>query len=223
MINNDNWETVFKLNEICSFPTPTNLIYIPTISPNNDMLCMHYNTDIEKYPTKFKEIINFFFERELNFLKLFQDKTWCPTLYDVDLQNKKILIEFNHENLSWPIYDKNRSIDIEYPMWKDHLFEILSDLNNSGYYKSTIYPHCFFYNDKGQLKMIDYYATIKKDDTLIHKNLIEPIISENSKQRFAEVKTGDYYEMGNFFKNSLQKWIKWPGDPLPEFYRKIFL
>ena len=70
--------------------------------------------------------------------------------------------------------------------------------------------------------MIDYYATISKNNTKIHKDLIEPIIGVDSGQRFSEVKDGDYYEMSIHFKNSLKTWVKWPGDPLPEFYNKIF-
>jgi hypothetical protein len=222
MINNDNWEPVFKLTDSYRNATPTNMLYIPSISPSKDMLCMHYVTYIESCIPKSEEITNFFFERELNFIKLFQDKLWCPILHDVDMDNRKILIEFNRENLSWPIYSSGRSIDKEYPSWREDLFELLRDLNDSGYYKASIYPHCFFYAKDGQLKMIDYYATIPKNDTRIHKDFIESIIGVDSQQRFAEVKDGDYYEMGDHFKNSLKKWIKWPGDLLPDFYKKLF-
>ena len=222
MINNDNWEHVFKITNSYHSPTSTNVLYIPTISPTRDMMCMHYVTNIDGCAPRSIEITNFFFEREINFIKLFQDKPWCPILYDVDFKNRKILIEFHKENLSWPIYSNGRSIDEEYSTWKEDLFEVLKDLTESGYYKASIYPHCFFYSNDKQLKMIDYYATISKNNTKIHKDLIEPIIGVDSGQRFSEVKDGDYYEMSIHFKNSLKTWVKWPGDPLPEFYNKIF-
>lgn len=224
MINNDNWEYIFKLTN--GYPCSTNVLYTPTINPEKTMMCMHYVIDTEymngSCVPRSDELMNFFFERELNFIKLFQDKPWCPTLYDVDVKNRKILVEFNKESLNWPIYEENRSLDKEFPKWKEDLFEVLKDLNDSGYYKASIYPHCFFYDNSGNLKMLDYYATIPKNDTKIHKDLIEPIIGVDSEHRFVEVKNGDYYEMGEHFKNSLKNWIKWPGDPLPEFYDRIF-
>lgn len=224
MIDNTGWDYVWKLTN--GYPCSTNVLYTPTISPEKNKMCMHYLIDT-KYMTgscvsRTDELMEFFFERELKFLTLFQPKDWCPKIYDVDESNRKILIEFNRETLNWPIYSEGRSIDKEYPNWREDLFNILKDLNDSEYYKASIYPHCFFYNSVGQLKMIDYYATIPKNDTRIHKDLIEPIIGVDSEQRFIEVKDGDYYEMGTHFKNSLKTWIKWPGDPLPEFYDKIF-
>jgi len=224
MIDNTGWEYIKKLTN--GYPCSTNVLYTPTISPEHDKMCMHYLTDTEYMDgscvPRSEELMNFFFDRELNFIKLFQGKPWCPTLYDVDFENRKLLIEFNKESLNWPIYEEGRSLDEEFPNWKVDLFNVLKDLNDSGYYKASIYPHCFFYTNDGQIKMIDYYATIPKNDTRIHKNLIEPIIGVDSEHRFSEVKDGDYYEMGNHFKNSLKTWIKWPGDPLPEFYDRIF-
>lgn len=226
MINNDKWDYIWKIDPIDRTFNSTNVLYTPTISPEKDKMCMHYVVDTV-YMTgscvrRSEDLMNFFFERELNFIKLFQEKPWCPTLYDVDVENRKILIEFNKESLNWPVYQKNRSLENEHPNWKTDLFNVIKDIYDSGYYKASIYPHCFFYTNSGQLKTIDYYATLPQDDTRIHKDLIEPIIGVDSEKRFMEVKDGDYYEMKEHFKNSLKTWIKWPDDPLPEFYDRIF-
>ena len=224
MIDNTGWNYIWKLTN--GYPCSTNVLYTPTISPERDKMCMHYliDTDYMKGSCvpRSEELINFFFKRELNFIELFQEKPWCPKLYDADIENKKILIEFNNESLNWPVYSTHRSLTEEFPNWKSDLFDVLKDINDSGYYKASIYPHCFFYAKNGQLKMIDYYATLPKNDTRIHKDLIEPIIGVDSEQRFLEVKDGDYYEMGAHFKNSLKTWIKWPDDVLPTIYDKIF-
>jgi len=226
MIDNTGWNYIWKIwAEDGRSLSSTNVLYTPTINPEKDKMCMHFVSDTEYMKLscvpRTEEMLQYWFERELNYLKIFQGKLWCPTLYDVDYKNKKILIEFNKESLNRIIYDETRLLDIEHPTWKDDLFEILKDLYNSGYHKASIYTHCFFYSNIGQLKMIDYYATIPKNETRIHKNIIEPIIGVDSQQRFIEVKDGDYYEMGNHFKNSLKTWIKWPGDPLPEFYDRL--
>lgn len=224
MINNEGWDYVWKLTN--GYPCTTNVLYTPTINLKKDKLCMHYLIDSDYMKgscvPRTKQLMGFFFKKELNFIELFQDKLWCPKLYDADVKERKILIEFNNESLNWPVYSNGRSLTNEYPNWKSDLFDILNDLNNSGYYKASIYPHCFFYAKSGQLKMIDYYATLPKNDTYLHKDLIEPIIGVDSEHRFLEVKDGDYYKMDEHFKNSLKKWIKWPDDPLPEFYDRIF-
>lgn len=224
MIDISNWEFIRKLEEgnACS----TNVLYVPTISPEKDKMCMHFTEDANVYMQKScvprnAQLMEDFFQRELKYLALFQGKPWCPEIFDVDYAQRKILVEFNTESLNKPIRTEGRSLDTEFPNWKQDLFEIIKDVYDSGYFKASLYPHCFFYTNAGQLKMIDYYATLEKKDTLIHKDLIEPIIGVDSQERFIEVKQGDYYEMKDHFKNSLKTWIKWPDDPLPKFYNMI--
>jgi hypothetical protein len=226
MIDNTNWEFIYKLEN--GWHSSTNVLYMPTISPEKDKMCMHFTENPMEYmkrscvprnPTLMED----FFQRELKYLTIFQDKPWCPKILDVDPVERKILVEFNNESLNWPAYSEGRSLDDEFPNWKQDLFDIIKDVYDSGYIKASLYPHCFFYSKSGQLKMIDYYATIERDDTLLHRSLIEPIIGVDSEQRFIEVKEGDYYRMGDHFKNSLKTWIKWPGNPMPEFYDKIFV
>lgn len=225
MIDNSNWEFIRKIEE--GYECSTNVLYVPTISPEKDKMCMHFTEDAAEYMRgscvpRNNELMETFFQRELKYLTIFQGKPWCPEIFDVDPTERKILVEFNKESLNKPIRIEGRSLDSEFPNWKQDLFRIIKDVHDSGYIKSSLYPHCFFYTNSGQMKMIDYYATIEKDDTLLHKSLIEPIIGVDSHQRFIEVKQGDYYQMGNHFKNSLKTWIKWPGDPLPEFFDMIF-
>jgi len=225
MINNTGWKYIKKLTN--GFPSSTNVLYVPTISPELDKMCMYFTEEPQEYMEgscvpRTKELMDYFFQRELNYLRLFQGKPWCPIIYDVDEQERKILIEFNKESLNWSVYEKGRFLGLEHPTWKDDLFSVIKDIYDLGYYKASLYTHCFFYTDSGQLKMIDYYATIDKTDSRIHKSLIEPIIGADSHHRFIEVRDGDYFEMGEHFKNSLKTWIKWPDDPFPEFYDRIF-
>ena len=228
MINNTGWEYVRKyVDKGDRFQlSSTNVLYTPTINPEKTMMCMHYIVDtnymIGSCVPRTDEMLQYWFERELGHLELFQGKSWCPDIYDVDYENKKILIEYNKESLNFPVYVEGRSLDKEYPNWKEDLFNIINEVYQLGYYKASIYPHCFFYSQAGKLKMIDYYATIPINDSLVHKSIIEPIIGVDSEQRFIEVKDGDFFEMADHFKNSLKTWIKWPGDPLPDFYEEIF-
>ena len=225
MINNTGWAFVYKLSN--GYPSSTNILYTPTVNPAKDRLCLHFTVDSAVYMEnscvqRSSQLMEDFFQRELKYLTMFQGKSWCPKLYEVDYVERKILIEFNNETLNWPIYTEGRDLTTEFPNWEEDLYKVIEDLYNDGFVKASLYPHCFFYTKEGVLKTIDYYATLEQDNTLMHKDLIEPIIGVDSQERFIEVKQGDYYEMKDHFKNSLKTWVKWPGDPLPKFYDRIF-
>lgn len=224
MINNNGWEYIYKLTN--GYPCSTNVLYTPTTNAQRDRMCMHFSTYSPEYMTgscvpRSDELMDSFFQRELKYLSLFQGQAWCPEIYEVDATERKILVEFNGESLNWPVYTEGRDLNHEFPSWKEDLYNIIKSIHDLGYHKASIYPHCFFYTKTNQLKMVDYYATLDKNDTRMHKSLIEPIIGVDSQQRFIEVKDGDYYEMADHFKNSMKTWIKWPDDPLPEFYDRI--
>ena len=225
MIDNTGWEYVYKLSqgERCA----TNVLYTPSVSPEGDRMCMHFWLHAEPYMPgscvpRTEELLEYWFKRELKYMTLFQGRPWCPEIYDVDEKERKILIEFNKETLNWPMYQEGRCIEDVSPTWKEDLFSVIEDVLNLGYYKASLYPHCFFYTNDGQIKMLDYYATLEQDGCVLHKDIVEPIIGEDSEHRFIEVKQGDYFDLGLHFKNSLKNWIKWPGDPLPEFHDKLF-
>lgn len=225
MIDNNNWEYVYKLTD--GYPCSTNVLYTPTISPDKDKLCMHYWTESPKYMAtscvpRTDELMEYWFNQEVYYLMLFQGKSWCPELYEIDKTNRKILIEFNKESLNWPMYTEGRSIEEYSENWKEELFFIIKDIFDMGYYKNALYPHCFFYTKTGQLKTIDYYSVIDIKNPMIHKDVVTPIIGVDSQHRYEKVKKGDYYDASMFFENTLKNWVQWPGNPAPEFYARLF-
>ena len=225
MINNTEWKYVYKLAG--GETQRTNVLYTPTISPTKDKLCMHFWTESPEYMAtscvpRTDELMQFWFEREAMYLEKFQGYSWCPTLYDIDRDERKILIEFNQESLNWAVYTEGRSLEDYSQNWKEELYSVVKEIYDLGYYKNALYPHCFFYGEDGNLKTIDYYSVMPIDNPYVLKSVVAPIIGVDSQQRYKEVEKDEYYDASLFFKNTLANWVEWPDDFAKEIYTRIY-
>ena len=95
MIDNTNWNYVYK---ICDgeYET-TNLMYTPSMNLNGDIMCMHWDHK-SAYQTNHRideQLLDLFFEREVKYLKIFENFSWCPKIYEIDIASKKIFLEWN--------------------------------------------------------------------------------------------------------------------------------
>ena len=220
-----NWEYCYKIQD--GVLTNTNLLYSPLKNTLGDTLCMSWDVN-DPYQSNneslTQDLIDFFFEREVKYLSIFKDKPWAPEIKEVDLNNKKIFIEWNNISLNAIINNDNLDLNNECPNWKEQIFNILSDINNAGYYKLALYPHCFFLNKEGLIKTIDFYSVIEKDYPFIERRLIEGMIGKDSTGRFDDSTSDGVINFKTFFDitmtNHLGKtWIK--DNPFPEFYEKL--
>lgn len=226
-MNVASWKYFYKLDYINGHDVETNMLYTPLISPDGNVMCMWYDetSPYQSHNTQLsKEVIDFFFEREVKYLQALQEYEWAPRLLELDIPNRKIFIEFNKESLNYPLVEKGRSLDLEYPDWKDQIFNILKDLNDAGYYKMSIYPHCFFADTAGKIKTIDFYACVEKADCKIEKRKLAGMIGGDSTSRFDAATVGDSIDFGVFLKTTMlthlgNTWIH--DNPFPEFYKDI--
>lgn len=211
------------------YPQETNLLYVPTMNDEGTILHCDWNYDSVYFRNRKpigEQELNFFFERETKYLVSVQGKSWAPKLYNIDYKNRTIDIEWNSESLNHIITDDQRDLNKELSDWKEQLHNILSDLNDMGYYKMAIYPHCFFIDKNKQLKAIDYYSIVEKKDPLIPRSMLSGIIGDNSTQRFDDSTTDGMIDftifleitMKDFLKNS---WIK--ENPFPELYERLYV
>lgn len=226
MIDNSGWEYIYKIWDNGDV-VATNVLYVPSLSPEKDKMCMHFDLHAEYYMPgscvpRTEEMMEFYFQRELKHISIMQGQPFCPKIYDVDEKSRKILIEFNKESLNKPAFTEGRSLDEINPNWEEELFDVIKSIYDLGYYKVGLYPHCFFYTDDLQLKTIDYYTLIDRSNPLISREIVEPIIGVDSQQRYIDVDRGEYYDFEQFFKNTLKNWVKWPGNPAPKFYSRLF-
>jgi hypothetical protein len=168
--------------------------------------------------------LDFFFLRELRYIRMFQGKPWAPELYKVDKKNKCFFIEWGGESLSHIVNDDSRDLNTECPDWQEQIFAIVKDLYDLGYYKLTLYPHCFFLDKNKRIKTIDYYAIVPRNDPYIPRKDLESIIGEKSVQRFNDSTEDDMINFGTFFKITMTEflnntWVK--ENPFPKFYERL--
>lgn len=228
MIDTTGWKYLYKLDYTGRHPVETNMLYTPLINDTGSILCLWYDetNEYQKYnKTLTKDLVDFFFNLELKNLRTFQQYSWAPKIIEEDILNKKIFIEFNKETINYPVVMPDRDLNIECPDWKEQIFNILKDIDNAGYYKMALYPHCFFIDPHGKLKTIDFYSCLPKDDCKIPRDKIEGLIGEQSNNRFDNSTVDGMVDFKIFIKITMldhlsKTWIK--ENPFPEFYRRLF-
>jgi hypothetical protein len=219
-----NWSYCYKIKN--GQQETTNLLYTPLKNDLGDTLCMKWSIDDYQKSNENldQDLIDFFFDREVRYLSTFQDRPWTPKIQDIDIENKKIFLEWNNESINSIINDPNRDLDRECPDWRNQIFNILDDINRSGYYKLALYPHCFFINKDGIIKTIDFYSVIEKDYPFVERKIIEGMIGKDSTGRFDQATAGGIVNFKTFFEitmtSHLEKtWFK--DNPFPEFYSRL--
>jgi hypothetical protein len=204
----------------------TNMLYTPSLTVNKNILCMDWNLDSDYHveqSNRTQELLDFFFDREVKHILLFRKYGWCPKLFDINLEQKKIYIEFTHETLSHIVNDPSRSLNSELPDWKEQLYNILVDTKREGYYKTALYPHCFFIKN-GVLKTFDYYGCVDMSHPYIERNSVEGMIGPGSLDRFNMATSNGLIDFNIFYKYTLNEYLSktWADNPFPEFYKRIY-
>lgn len=225
MMNCLDWKYYYKIDQKLT-AMPSNMLYSPKINDSGDILCMHYCKDnTYRQPNDItEEVIDFFFKRELRFLTELKDLDFTPTILEVNEQERQIFIEWNHETLSQIVNDSSRSIDKEIPDWKEQLYKIITGLDNRGYFKVALYPHCFFVDKNKKIKTIDYYAVVPKNERFIERSIIESIIGKDGAYRFNESTVDGMIDFKKFFDITVTKHLAnyWPENPFPVWYSELF-
>ena len=224
MIDTSGWNYYYKIEPKDGTRVPSNMLYTPLVNKDGTMMCMHWDIDssYQKYNARLTEqLMDFFFEREIKFLNVFKEKSWAPKIYDIDISSKKIFIEWNSETVNDIAYGKNRNLNNEFIDWQDQLYTILEDIVKSGHYKMALYPHCFFFDKDSKLKTFDFYSCISHEERYIEKKKIEGMLGKDSAPRFDEATKDGFIDFEIFFKRTLSTHLKWPGDPLPSFYKRL--
>jgi hypothetical protein len=227
MINTTDWKYYYKLTHQRE-PVESNLLYTPTVSPDGDMMCMHYCVDKQyrsNTPSELsEELVDWFFHREVRFLTEFKHFDFTPTVYEIDLVNKKIIIEWNKETLSQIVFDSDRSLDQELPDWQEQVKNILINTKKFEHYKMSLYPHCFFISKEGKLKTIDYYAVVPYNERFIERHIIEGVIGPQGAYRFDKSTENGRLDFKKFFEITLTHHLKnyWPTSPFSKLFEEVY-
>jgi len=98
---------------------------------------------------------------------------------------------------------------------------IIKDIVQAGYYKTSLYPHCYFI-DEGVLRTFDFYGCVESGHPYIELDDIRGMIGETSGPRFLEATEGKLLNVEILFKRALQEYVKWPDNVLPKLYKELF-
>jgi hypothetical protein len=177
----------------------------------------HENTRISK------RLVDFFFQRELKHLQIFQDYSWAPKLLEYSIEKREIYIEWNKETLNHILTNPKRNLNEECPDWKEQLFKILQDVKEAGYYKVALYPHCFFIDVNKKIKTFDFYSCVGIEERYILRSDLDGMIGEFSNDRFNLSTVEDKVDFSIFFEITMKEFLgsTWSENPFPEFYEML--
>jgi hypothetical protein len=217
------WKPFYKIRN--GIYSTTNLLYAPLVNPEGNIMCMDWsidNTYHENNTQRTPELIDFFFDREIRYLNIFKEYEWAPNI--IDINDKKIYIEWNKETLNTLLFVHKIPVDAVCHDWKDQQYTILKDLRDAGYYKMALYPHCFFLDKNNQLKTFDFYGCVEIANPFIERKQIEGIIGNESGNRFDSVTKDGVIDFSIFFKNTLLTHLgtTWPDNPFPSHYKRLY-
>ena len=223
----DNWSYYYKINPEENRLVRSNMLYTPMISPDGKTFCMNWDPNHE-YQTKHgpredftPELIDFFFQKEVENLTTFEKFPWAPELLDIDLKKKQIFFKWYGETCNNIVYS-GRNLDDVCPSWKPQLYLIINQIFNMGYYKLSLYPHCFFIDDNNVLRTFDMYGCVKRSAHMIEYSKLKGMVGPSSHGRFAEAMEGELVNMEILFKRALSHYIKWPDNHLVTVHNKLF-
>jgi hypothetical protein len=225
-MNLTNWTPYYKIDPLESRLVRSNMLYTPLINPEGNIFCMNWDSKNE-YQLKhgarenFNELIDFFFNKEVENLAVFKECTWSPKIVDINLTNRQIFFKWPGETCNNIVYS-GRDLNEECPSWQDQLCTIINDIDKLGYYKPSLYPHCFYFDSKKIMHTFDFYACIPKNSPFVKFDLIKGMVGPNSIERFNEAIVGDEVNVEILYKRALEHYIKWPDDALLKIYKKLF-
>ena len=229
MTDISSWGYYHKLNPNGN-RYPSNLLYTPRINPEQTIMCAHYCIDADYRPEETvivaEDLIEWFFNRDAKFLKQLSHLTTTPILYDVDYNHRKIFMEWNKETLSQVLYTPGRDLDTEVPTWKKQMKDFFISTKANNFWKTSLYPNCFFISKDGQLKTIDHYAVIPYEERFIERKIIEGIIGKDGSYRFDQsTDEKGFIDFKKFFEITVTKHLQgkgWGNTVFADIFKEIY-
>ena len=214
-----SWQLYYKTHETGRYPTTTQMCYEPRVSPEGNVFCMNFCFPCD-YQSKqqrlsyTREHVEFTFRQEIKYLEMFKDRPWAPEI--IDITDRKIFIKWYNKTCNDSIYKYD---DLK-ESWYNDLESIILDQVNSGYLKATIYPHSHYYDANGNMRTIDFYATVERKNPYFSYQELLGLIGLDT-DRFIKAQENDMLNVETIFKSGLLTYSKWPIG-LSGIYNKIY-
>lgn len=219
----------YKINPDNNTLIETNLVYTPYTDSKRLRMCFDHTSayqtvDLQSWlperPYYTKEMVKFFFEREVKYIISFKNYAWAPQNIVIDNNAQTVEFDFPGETCNQIVYG-NRQLTDTCPDWQEQMQTILQDIVSAGYYKTSLYPHCYFI-DNGILRTFDFYGCVEITDPYVKLENIRGMIGETSGPRFESATQGDTLNLEIIFKEAMRSYVQWPNNVLPKIYKEIF-
>ena len=221
------WTQYLKLSEEGN-PCMAQQTYEPLVSADGKTFCKNYSwpneyqyIETSNRPLYTDEVAEWFFYNELKYIELFKDKPYAPEIIDIDYTTRKIYLKWYGESCNQVIYSGK-----EWPSkkWHKQIKDIMLDQYNEGVYKLTMYPHCHYIDDHGQMRAIDWYGCVPVNTPYIGEKYMQGIIHETAQFRLEETgeAVNNVLNLETMFKRSLGTHVKWGDTDMSYIYKEIF-
>lgn len=176
---------------------------------DNNTACMDFNPSGDRYPN---DLIDSSFMRESKFLFNLQKYKWCPKNVYVEIANRKIFFTWHG----------NTCEDFVPNDYIQQLEQIAKDLHNEKIYKPSFYPKFFYTDDNGIIHAYAFYSSSEYKEQPIEMNFYRPILNPQRAALVDQLEVDGKLDMGILVKHAFTDYIKWPGNPLPSIYQKVY-
>lgn len=228
-MNIDLWIPYLKFDNDSIQRCMAQQTYEPLVNPEGNIFCANYDWQNkyqrrnEERPLYTEEIVDYFFKQEVDSILKYKNKHYAPEIIDIDYKLKRLYFKWYKESCNEIIYS-GRNLDDYCDNWRKQIKHIIIDLYNSGTYKLTMYPHCHYIDEHGQMRAIDWYGCVPVDDPYIETKYMDAIIHSTAQFRLDE--TGELlnntYNLELMFKGSLSKHVMWGSESMEYIYKEIF-
>lgn len=221
-MNTTDWKHYLSISTDGIGVAYTGAIYEPLVNDTGSILCMNFNNSTYRSTSASEELLDACFDREVKFLTHFQKYQWCARLLEVDYTTRRVFISWNKECCE-KIIRRGDNISVSCPSWQTQLESIISDIRSEQIYKITMYP-CYHYIDNDQnLKAFGFYTTCSYEEQPIDIELYRPILNTERSKYIDQISINNKVDFAILNEYSLTQYVKWPGDPLPSIYRRVYL
>lgn len=176
---------------------------------DGDTACMDFNPVGTRYP---KDLIDSSFIRESKFLFSLQQYRWSPKDVYVEIANRKIFFTWHG----------NTCEDVVPNDYVQQLEQIVKDLHKEKIYKPSFYPKFFYTDSEGTMHAYAFYSASEYKEQPIEMSFYRPILNPQRAVLVDQLEKDGKLDMGILVKHAFTNYIKWPDDPLPEIYRRVF-
>ena len=175
----------------------------------NGVLCMDFNPTDDRYP---EALVQSSFDREVLYLSKLQKYPWAPELPSIDHTARKIYIKWYNNTCDTALPDG----------WESQLEQIVQDLHTEQIYKPSFYSKYFYVDNDNIIHAYNFYSASDYSEQPIEIEFYKPILNEDRLRLVEQLSVDGKLDMKILIERAFNDYIKWPGNPLPKIYSRVY-